>query len=56
MNRANQARALCNELRKLWLEAHGNEREVVAREIAGLTNRGAWSSLTELAETQGSDG
>lgn len=55
MNRAEHARALCNELRRLWLEAAENDREVISAEISGLTQRPAFASLTErvLAEMKG---
>lgn len=49
MNRPGHARALCNELRRLWLEADENQREQIAAEISGLTDRGAWLSLSERA-------
>lgn len=58
MTRADQARGLCNELRRLVFEANESELEQIAAEIAALTQRPAFDSLSErvLAEMRGSDG
>ncbi len=58
MSHSAQARKLCNELRRLWLEGSESDREAVSSEIAALTQRPAFSSLSErvLAEMQGTNG
>ncbi len=45
-----RARAHCNALRCLWLEASENDRDVISAEIALLTQRGTYASLTEMAQ------
>lgn len=55
MTRADQARAHCTELRKLWLAGDEQERETISAEISALTQRPAFSSLSDrvLAEMKG---
>jgi hypothetical protein len=56
MSCVEKARQHCNALRKLWIEAPEREREAISAEIAGLTQRGAFESLSDrvLDELQGS--
>lgn len=46
-SRTHTARIHCDALRRLWLNGTERDREQISVEIAALTNRGAWLSLSE---------